>query len=213
MTELQLCVITARVPSLGRDHIDVACAALEGGARMIQLRDKEASTAELLRLAEAIAPHCRQRGAVFIVNDRVEVALAVNADGVHLGPEDLPVAVARRLLGPAATVGASVANVEEAREAEAAGASYVSVGAVYATSSKPDAGAPVGPDAVTEVRRAVRVPVLAIGGITCDNVEAVIEAGADGVAVISAVAHAPDMVEATRCLLARIRRAAARRSG
>ncbi len=207
-----LCIITTRNPPRGRGHADVARAALEGGAPMIQLRDKEMTTAELLPVAEEIRGLAREHGALFIVNDRVDIALAVGADGVHLGPDDMPVAAASRLMGPRAAIGASVADVAEARAAEAAGASYVSVGAIYATPTKADAGAPIGLSPIAEVRDAVNVPVLAIGGITCQNVEEVIRAGADGAAVVSAVAGAEDMVSAARELMERIQRAFAQRS-
>lgn len=212
MSPFPLCVITARVPRLGRDHQQVAQAALVGGAPMVQLRDKELSTVDFLEVAEQMRKLTRDHGATLIINDRWTVAFLVEADGVHLGPEDKPVATVRHLLGPEAVIGASVASVEEAQAAEAAGASYVSVGAIYATPSKADAGEPIGLQPIGDIKRAVTLPVLAIGGITCDNVEAVIRAGADGVAVISAVAEAEDMVGATRALLARIRQSAEQRS-
>jgi len=212
MSPFALCVITTRVPRLERGHQQVAQAALVGGAPMIQLRDKEMTTADLLEVAEEIRRLIRDHRTTFIVNDRIQVALAAGADGVHLGPDDMPVATARRLMGPDAIVGASVANVLEAKAAQAAGASYVSVGAIYATPSKADAGEPIGLQPIADIKRAVTLPVLAIGGITCENVEAVIRAGADGVAVISAVAEADDMVGATRALLARIRQSSEQRS-
>lgn len=201
MIEGGLCVITRRVERLGRDHRDVAAAALEGGARLIQVRDKELSTRRLFEVVLDIRPLVRAAGARLVVNDRVDIALAAEADGVHLGDEDLPAAQARRLLGPQAIVGVSVASAAEARAAEAAGASYVSVGSIFATGSKPDAGRPIGAAAIGEIKRAVEVPVLAIGGIRRDNAAEVIRAGADGVAVISAVAEAADMASATAELL------------
>jgi len=213
MPEFRLCVITTRCDRLGRLHLDVARAALEGDCRLIQLRDKEMTTAELVKIAEQVRGLTSEHGAAFIVNDRVDVALAAGADGVHLGPDDMPVETARRLMGPGAVIGASVASVVEARAAEAAGASYVSVGAIYATPSKADAGAPMGVGPIAEIKRAVSLPVLAIGGITCENVREVVRAGADGVAVISAVSEAEDMAQATRALLARIRQAQEQRSG
>ncbi|MBN1459208.1 MAG: thiamine phosphate synthase, partial [Armatimonadetes bacterium] len=178
-----LCVITQHVDQLGRDHIDVARTALAGGATMIQLRDKELSSRALFEVAQQIRTLTRDYGAAFIVNDRVDIALAAQADGVHVGDSDLPVSSARSLLGPGKEVGASVDTAEAAKAAEAAGATYLGVGPIYATGSKPDAGAAIGLDPIPRLKRAVAIPLLAIGGLTCDNVEAVVRAGADGVAV------------------------------
>jgi len=200
MVNFDLCVITREVQNLQRGHLEVARAALQGGATIIQLRDKRLSGRALLELAEALRELTRAHGATFIVNDRVDIALASASDGVHLGDEDIPIAVARRLLGPEAVIGASVDNPRQARAAEAAGASYLGVGPVFATGSKPDAGAAIGLVPIGEITRAVTIPVLAIGGLTCDNVRRVVEAGADGIAVISAVAEADDMEAAARLL-------------
>ena len=205
--ELALCVITHRVERLRRGHLEVARAALEGGASMIQLREKDVTDRELWALAREMRRMARKRGAGFVVNNRVDIALAAEADGVHLGADDLPVAAARRMLGPGAVIGVSVANAEEARAAEAAGATYVSVGSIFETSSKSDAGEAIGIGPIGDIRRATALPVLAIGGINRDNVEAVIRAGAHGVAVISAVSEAGDMVEATSNLRRLIRKA------
>lgn len=202
MLDLSLCVITCpstRVP--GRGFVEIARAALAGGARVIQLRAKGETARTLWEVGRTILPLTREREAALIVNDHLDIAMAVDADGVHLGEDDLPLAAARRLAGPAALIGASVANPEEARQAEADGATYVSVGSIYATASKPDAGDAIGLAPIGDIKRAVAVPVLAIGGITCDNVSAVIRAGADGVAVISAVTDAEDMAAATTDLL------------
>ncbi len=173
---------------------------------MIQLREKGLPTRALLELAEQVRALTREHSAAFVVNDRVDVALAAEADGVHLGMEDMPLAAARRLLGAERLIGASVGDPAEAGQAEAAGASYLGVGPVFATGSKADAGDPIGLGAVSEIKRAVSIPVLAIGGLTCDNVEKVIEAGADGIAVISAVAGAADMVAAARALRERVQK-------
>ncbi len=135
-----------------------------------------------------------------VVNDRVDVALAGGADGVHLGQDDLPAAAARALLGPDPLLGVSAATAEEAAAAERDGADYLGVGAIYATSTKADAGAPVGLARIGAVRRASALPIVAIGGITLDNAAATIRAGAAGVAVITAVTLADDMVAATRRL-------------
>jgi len=210
MVSYDLCVVTRDVENLQRGHLEVARAALAGGATMIQLREKNLSGRALLALAETLRELTRAHGATFIVNDRVDIALASGADGVHVGHEDIPVAAARRILGADAIIGASVDNVPDAQAAEAAGASYLGVGPVYPTGSKADAGAAIGVGRVGEVAAAVSIPVLAIGGLTCDNVHAAIEAGADGAAVISAVAEADDMEDAAR-LLVRCIRAARRR--
>jgi thiamine-phosphate pyrophosphorylase len=156
-------------------------------------------------VAEEIRELTHACGATFVVNDRVDVALAVGGDGVHLGEEDMPLAMARRLLGPVAIIGASAANVASARAAETAGADYIGTGPVFTTASKADAGEAVGSAPLTLLKAAVGIPVLGVGGITAANVTEVIHAGADGVAVISTIADAEDMVEATAVLLARIR--------
>ncbi len=200
MPDFDVCVITPQPERRGRSHIDIARAALDGGASFIQLRDETVSDRALWEMGWALRRLTRERGATFVVNDRADIALAVEADGVHLGREDLPVESARCIMGRRAIIGASVADSEEARAAEAAGASYVSVGSIFSTASKPDAGAAIGPAAIAEIKAEVGLPVLAIGGINCDNVGAVIEAGADGVAVISAVADAEDMVAAVEHL-------------
>lgn len=184
-----------------RGHVEMAQAALEGGVRAIQLRDKHAGTWQLVAWAEKIRRLCEPYRALFIVNDRLDVAMASGAWGVHLGSEDMPIPHARRILGAEAVVGASVANVFEARAAQAAGASYVAVGSIYSTHTKPDAGDAIGLDVLREVVAAVTIPVVAIGGISCDKIAECREAGADSVALISAVSAAQDMVAASRSLV------------
>jgi thiamine-phosphate diphosphorylase len=202
-----LCVITSRSARFGRDHLDIAQAALDGGCRFLQLRDKELSSRALLDLGRQMRQLCREYQAVFVVNDRLDIALATEADGVHLGQDDLPIAEARRLLGPKAVIGASTSTVEGARRAEAEGASYLGVGPVYATASKDDAGTAIGLSPISDIKADVGIPALAIGGINRDNVSAVIGAGADGVAVISAISEAEDMVRETAGLMRAIRAA------
>lgn len=202
-----LCVITRELDTRGRGHLEIARAALRGGATMLQLRDKRLATRPLLELATTLQSLCRAHGATFIVNDRVDIALACGADGVHLGEDDMPLSVARGLLGPEAILGASVDNPAAAREAAQRGADYLGVGPVFPTGSKSDAGAAIGLAPIGEITRATRLPLLAIGGLTCDNITSVIQAGASGIAVISTVAEAEDMEATTRGLLDRIRRA------
>lgn len=176
-------------------------AVLKAGCRMIQFREKSLSLPSQVEAARRARELCQRYGALTIINDRVDLAQAVGADGVHLGQDDLPVALARRLLGPAAVVGTTCETEAEARQAEAAGADYIGTGPVYATGSKPDAGAPYGPSVVRRVSGATRLPVVGIGGIGPGGAAPVIEAGGAGVAVISSVVGAPDAGAAARALL------------
>jgi len=188
----------------GREPAALAAALLRGGARLVQLRWPGASARELLAAALAIRPLARAAGALFLVNDRPDVARAAEAEGVHLGQDDLPVAAARRVLGAGRLIGVSTHDPGQARAAEAAGADYLGVGPVYATATKPDALAPRGLALVSAVRAAVRCPLVAIGGITPETAAAVRAAGADAVAMIGALVRAPDPEAAVRDVLARL---------
>jgi thiamine-phosphate pyrophosphorylase len=199
-----LCVITDEQIS-GLRHREVAAQALAGGATMIQLRDKKGDLRHLYEEALAIRELCRQHGGCFIVNDRLDLALAAEADGVHLGQEDLPARLARPLLHAGMLLGISTHSVEEAREAEAAGADYIGFGPVFPTGTKTATRPTVGLDGVRAARAAVKLPVLAIGGITAERVPEVLRAGADGVAVISAVVGSANIAGACRQFVARIR--------
>jgi thiamine-phosphate pyrophosphorylase len=168
--------------------------ALGAGVRMVQHRDKEASAAAMIAEAQLLRRLCRE--ALFLINDRVDVALAVDADGVHLGQEDLHYREARRLLGEKKIIGITVNTMEQAVEAARLGADYLGVSPIFATQTKPDAGEPAGLDLLREIRALVSLPLIAIGGITLDNAPDVIEAGADGVCAISAVVTQPDVGEA-----------------
>jgi thiamine-phosphate pyrophosphorylase len=196
-----LYVIIDPAVARGRDEVEVAREALEGGARLIQLRDKTREKGLQLPVAEALQALCRERGALFIVNDHVDLALAVGADGVHVGQKDLPVAVVRRL-APAMVIGCSTNNPDEARRAEADGADYVSVGRLFPTGSKGDTR-PATTETLRAAKAAVSLPVCAIGGISETNIGDVIAAGADMAAVIAAVIAAPDVSAAARRLAAR----------
>jgi len=188
----------------GRDPLDVALQAIRGGASVIQLRDKALPKRELIQLARRLEGLCSENGVLFIVNDYLDVALAADADGLHLGQEDLPVAEARRLLPFDGLVGCSTHNTEQALQAQSDGADYIAVGSVFATPSK-DKFEVIGPEALRQIRKQVSVPVVAIGGITCQNLGEVVRAGADGVAVISAVLGAADVETAVRELAAAMR--------
>lgn len=197
---LRLQVLTDRAWARGRDMTLLAGAALEGGATMIQLREKVASTRALIEEGQRLRALTRRHGALLIVNDRVDVALAVEADGLHVGQGDMPVSLARRLLGAECIIGVSVANLAEAEQAISEGADYLSVSPVFATRSKADAGAGLGLAVAGEIARYSPLPVIAIGGIEEENVASVIRAGACGVAVISAVIGAEDVAAAARRL-------------
>ena len=174
----------------GRDQVEIAGEALAGGARLLQLRDKTREKGLQLPIAEALQRLCRERGAPFIVNDHVDLALAAAADGVHVGQKDLPVSVVRRLVPREMIVGCSTNDPEEARRAEADGADYVSVGRLFPTGSKEDTR-PATLETVRAVKAAVSLPVCAIGGINETNIDEVLAAGADMAAVIAAVIAAP----------------------
>jgi thiamine-phosphate pyrophosphorylase len=198
---LSLIVITDPGCGEGRTIVDVVRAALRGGAPSIQLRGKEQPAREQVALARALLEETRAAGALLWVNDRLDVALAAGADGVHLGQDDLPVEAARRIVPPGFLVGISAETPELALAAQRGGADYVGAGPVYETGSKADAGTAVGCERIARVAAAVRIPVVGIGGISAGNAGEVVRAGAAGVAVISAVMRAPDPQAATRALL------------
>lgn len=173
---------------VGMDGVEKTVAGLlSGGARIVQLRAKDVAPRELLSAARAIREASKRSGALFIVNDRVDIALIAGADGVHLGQDDLPVEEARRLLGPGRIIGLSTHGVKEALEAETLGADYISLGPIFPTRTKKDAQAPRGLPLLPEVRSAVRLPIVAIGGITRENMMDVFNAGADSAAIISGI--------------------------
>jgi thiamine-phosphate diphosphorylase len=174
-----------------RDPVQVARAALEGGATALQLRAKGWPAREQVALAEALLPLARAHGAPLLINDQADIALAVGAAGVHLGVDDLPVALARRIM-PHGVIGYSPEGVADAQRAAAEGADYLGVGPFAGTRTKADAGAAIGRAGIAEIVAAVLVPVVAIGGLTRDNAAAPIAAGAAGIAVASAVITAPD---------------------
>ena len=205
---LRLTVITDEALARPRALSDVVREALAAGAPTIQLRLKGATARELLEAAHTLIPIVRSAGALFIVNDRLDVALAAGADGVHLGPDDPPVMDARtvaadtvRAVAEAFIVGYSADTTDRATRAEAEGADYLGVGAVYATANKSDAGEVIGLEGLRRVVKAVSIPVVAIGGITPERARAVAETGACGSAIIGAVMGSPEPAEAVRALL------------
>ena len=182
-------------------HIELAELAIAGGADTIQFRQKSGETIQMIRVAEQIQALCKRAGVSFIINDRVDVAIASHADGVHLGQGDFPIPLARKLLGEGAIVGGSAGNEEEARKCFLEGADYIGFGPVFPTSSKEDASPASGLDLLKQVVEKIPLPIIAIGGINKDNTLLVKESGVHGIAVISAVCCEKNPEEATKCLL------------
>jgi thiamine-phosphate pyrophosphorylase len=195
-----LYIITDENIGLQRTHAEIAEQAIAGGADVIQLRDKSCSSRELTEIARTLRGITRRTSTLFIVNDRLDVAIASGADGVHLGQGDMRCDVARQIAPPGFIIGVSVSNRKEALQAERDGADYVALSPTFFTGSKQDAGPGHGLTILREICRHVSVPVIAIGGIHPGNVSEVIAAGADGVAVISAVVGAADITAAVRDL-------------
>ena len=181
-------------------HLELAELAIAGGADTIQFRQKEGATRQMIRVAEQLQALCKRAGVTFIINDRVDVAIASHADGVHLGQDDFPIPLARKLLGEGAIIGGSAGSMEEARKCLLEGADYIGFGPVYPTTSKEDAGPAAGLGLLKQIVEAIPLPIIAIGGITADNTSPVIQTGVHGIAVISAVCCQSDPAEAAKCL-------------
>jgi thiamine-phosphate pyrophosphorylase len=184
-----------------RSLIETVSRAIRGGAGIIQYREKSRSTRQMIHDAKSLCDLCHGMGAAFLINDRLDVALAVNADGVHVGQEDMPVDLARTLLGPGKLLGVSVRNLDQLRDATRMGADYLSVSPVFATATKPDHEEPVGLQGLKLLAREAHLPVVAIGGINRRNAAAVVGAGAQGLCVISEVLGADDPEETARELV------------
>jgi len=191
----------------GPEALAVVAAAVGAGAPVVQVRHKDCTDRALYEFAARVVEICRAGDARCIVNDRVDVALAVGADGTHLGADDLPVAAARRVAGPGHLLGGTARNPRQARELVAAGADYLGVGPVYPTATKTGLPDPMGPAGIAAVAEAVEVPVIAISGVTAAHVGELLAAGAWGVAVVGAVSGADDPAAATHRLLEELGRA------
>jgi thiamine-phosphate pyrophosphorylase len=192
----RLCFIADSEAAAGKNILELIGEAVDGGATLIQLRGKRWTSREFLDTGEKAVQFLRPKRVPLIVNDRVDIALACNADGVHLGQDDLPLPYARRTLGKKRIIGLSVSSPEEAEAAEKAGADYLGAGPILWTASKKDIGPVLGLEGLLKIRERVKIPILAIGGISAANATEVIAAGADGVAVISAVTAALDSQKA-----------------
>lgn len=191
-----LYIITDEHLSRNKSHLEIAREALEGGADVIQLRDKSASGYKLYHAGVEMESLIHHRKACYMVNDRIDIAMATNADGVHVGQSDLPADIARRLIGPDKILGVSASSLEEALRARDDGADYLGVGPVFeARTTKSDAGEPRGLSLISRIRDNCNLPIVAIGGINEENLSDVIRAGADAVAVISAVVSSENITD------------------
>ncbi|UCB51749.1 MAG: thiamine phosphate synthase [Candidatus Zixiibacteriota bacterium] len=204
LSEIQLYVIADKKICGGRDVEDVVRQAIEGGAQMIQYRDKDADDADFLSTASKLRAVCKNRGVPFIVNDRAEIAREVDADGVHVGQKDISINQARKILDPAKIVGESARTIHQAKRAEEEGADYVGVGPIFETPSK-GIDKPVGLNIIREARENLHIPFFPIGGINPKNVDQIVRAGGRRIAVISAVVLAGDVRSAATELVKKLR--------
>jgi thiamine-phosphate pyrophosphorylase len=198
--DLSLYLVTDAEMTARRGLVATVAAALEGGVTIVQLRDKEAPAQALIEVGRALKTLLAPHGIPLIVNDRVDVALAIGADGVHVGQGDLPPGAARAILGPKAIIGLSITRQEELGTFDPATVDYVGLGPIFPTETKADAAAALGPAVFASIRSQLRCPVVAIGGITGANAAQAIAAGADGIAVVSAICSAIDPRAAARSL-------------
>ena len=189
---LRLYLVTDQASLRGRTLADVVLAAVQGGVSCVQLREKTQATRDFVELAIAVKELLAPFAVPLVINDRIDVALACHADGVHLGQSDMPVAMARQLLPPGVFIGLSVENLDDVTRAASQPVDYLGISPVYATPTKTDTAAPWGLAGVCQVRALSRLPLVAIGGIHHGNAVEVLQAGADGLAVVSAICSAPD---------------------
>ena len=207
MIDYSLYLVTDRTLSKGRSNRQIVEAAVAGGVTCVQLREKHCGTREFIQEALALQPLLRDHHIPLIINDRLDVALAVEADGVHLGQSDMPIGMARNIAGSALIIGISAESTDDALRAEQEGADYIGISPVFATPTKTDTAAPLGLEGVNKIRELVTIPLVGIGGLNQHNAASVIAAGADGVAVVSAIVSATDPTEATRTLKTLVERA------
>lgn len=196
----RLHVLTDTVLQSRFSHVELTQLAISGGADTIQFRQKTGATREMIKIARQLKQICSDAGVTFIVNDRVDVAIASGADGVHLGQDDFPIPLARELLGQSRIIGGSATTLEEAQKCLAEGADYIGFGPVYPTTSKADAGPVTGISLLKKVIKTIPLPIIVIGGVTAENTPEVMQAGAHGIAVISAVCCQENPEQATLAL-------------
>jgi thiamine-phosphate pyrophosphorylase len=198
--DYSLYLVTDRGLARGRSTLEIVSAAVHGGTTVVQLREKDCSTRDFIEQALTIKEFLKDRGVPLIINDRLDVAQAVKADGVHLGQSDMALGVAKKILGDSMIIGISAESLQDAVEAEKGGADYLGVSPIYATPTKTDTAPPLGLEGLQEIRKAVRLPLVGIGGLNRGNAAEVIRNGADGVAVVSAIVAADDPQTAAETL-------------
>jgi thiamine-phosphate pyrophosphorylase len=207
--DYSLYLVTDRGLSRGRTTLQVVEAALSGGVTCVQLREKTCTTREFIAQALSVKDCLKRHGVPLIINDRVDVAQAVNADGVHLGQNDMPIQTAKTILKDSMIIGISAESLEDAIRAERDGADYIGVSPIFATPTKTDTAPPLGLKGLRDIRKSVKIPIVGIGGLNRENAGEVIKHGADGVAVVSAIVSADDPEQAARKLKTIIERAKA----
>ena len=203
-SKIDLYPVTCETLSAGRSNVEVLEGLIAGGARVVQLRDKEASPGELYRMALTFREMTTKAGMLLIVNDYVDIAMAVDADGVHLGQDDMP-PEAVRTIAPDLLIGVSTHSLDQALTAQAAGADYLNIGPIFPTSTKEVAVKVMGPEAVTGIGSKINIPFTVMGGIKESNMDEVLERGARRLAVVTAVTEAPDIAETVKKMRGRIR--------
>jgi thiamine-phosphate pyrophosphorylase len=205
--DYSLYLVTDRGLARGRSNLEIVTAAVDGGVTIVQLREKDCPTLEFIEQAQSIKAYLKARNVPLIINDRVDIAQAVKADGVHLGQTDMPLEAAKRILGAEMIIGISAESIEDALTAEKGGADYLGVSPIYATPTKTDTAPALGLKGLRDIRKAVKLPLVGIGGLNRDNAADVIRNGSDGVAVVSAIVAADDPEAAARELKQVIKKA------
>ncbi|MFW9928271.1 MAG: thiamine phosphate synthase [Candidatus Thorarchaeota archaeon] len=205
--DYSLYLVTDRALSLGRSNFEVIQKAVKGGATLVQLREKEATTRVFYQEGLHIRDYLKTRNIPLIINDRIDIALALDAEGVHLGQEDMPIDVARKILGPQKIIGASVFTLKEAKTAEAMGADYLGLSPIFFTETKPELVGQIGIEGIPSLKGEVQIPVVGIGSMSQANAYEAVKAGLDGVAVVSAICSHEDPRAAAEAIKAEVMRA------
>lgn len=196
--DFSLYLVTDRELSLGRNNLSIVKSAVRGGVSCVQLREKNSSTREFIKQGLLLRDFLAVQNILLIINDRLDVALAIGADGVHLGKTDMPVSMAKKIVGKSMIIGMSAECLDDAVRAEKEGADYIGVGPIFSTETKTDTGPPIGLDGLSQIRKVVNIPLIAIGGLNHSNAGAVIKRGADGIAVVSAIVSSKDPEKAAK---------------